>query len=49
MFVIIRNVLAIILWIGIVISVFLGNYPSAILSMMILIFFRLSDIEDKLG
>jgi hypothetical protein len=49
MYIIVRNLLVILLWLGIIISVFLGNYPSAILSMMVLLFFKLSDIEDKIG
>lgn len=43
-----KNILVILLWISIVISSLLGNYPNAILSMLIILFFKLSDIEDKL-
>ena len=46
--IVLRNALVILLWISIVISSLLGNYGSAILSMMILLFFKLSDIEDKI-
>ena len=48
MYVILRNLLVIFLWLGIIISIFLGNYASAILSMLIILLFKLSDIEDKM-
>ena len=46
--IVLRNVLIILLWLSIIITSILGNYGSAILSMMILLFFKLSDIEDKI-
>lgn len=43
-----RMVLVILLWISVIISSLTGNYPSAILSMLIILFFKLSEVEEKL-